>query len=90
MNPAALQSLVPFVLLFVVFYFLLIRPQMTQQKQRKELLSSLKEGDKIRTIGGMYGTIEKIKDDELTVKIAENTKIRMARFGIERIMTEKE
>jgi preprotein translocase subunit YajC len=90
MNPAVLQSLLPFILLFVVFYFLLIRPQMTQQKQRKELLSSLKEGDKIRTIGGMYGTIEKIKDDDLTVKIAENTKIRIARFGIERVMTEKE
>lgn len=90
MDPALLQSLLPFVLLFVVFYFLLIRPQMTQQKQRKELLSSLKEGDKIRTIGGVYGTIEKIKDDDLTVKIAENTKIRMARFGIERILNEKE
>lgn len=90
MNTAVLQSLMPFVLLFVVFYFLLIRPQMTQQKQRKELLGSLKEGDKIRTIGGVYGTIEKIKDDDLTVKIAENTMIRIARFGIERVMTEKE
>ncbi|MBS4031352.1 MAG: preprotein translocase subunit YajC [Clostridiales bacterium] len=90
MNTAVLQSLLPFVLLFVVFYFLLIRPQVTQQKQRKELLSSLKEGDKIRTIGGVYGTIEKIKDEDLIIKIAENTKIRIARFGIERVMTEKE
>lgn len=89
MNPA-IQSLLPFVLLFLVFYLLLIRPQMTQQKQRKELLSSLREGDKIRTICGIYGTIEKIRDDELTVRIADNTRIRLARFGVESVIREKE
>jgi preprotein translocase subunit YajC len=88
--PEQLQQFFPFILLIVIFYFLLIRPQMTQQKKRKALLSSLKEGDKIRTIGGVYGVIEKIKDEELTVKIAENTKIRMARFGIESVIGEKE
>jgi preprotein translocase subunit YajC len=88
--PEQLQQFFPFILLIVIFYFLLIRPQMTQQKKRKELLASLKEGDKIRTIGGVYGVIEKIRDEELTVKIAENTKVRMARFGIESIISEKE
>lgn len=85
-----LQQFFPFILLIIIFYFLLIRPQMNQQKKRKELLASLQEGNKIRTIGGVYGVIEKIKDDELTVKISENTKVRMARFGIESIIREKE
>ncbi len=85
-----LQQFFPFILLIIIFYFLLIRPQMNQQKKRKELLGSLQEGDKIRTIGGVYGVIEKIKDDDLTVKISENTKVRMARFGIESIIREKE
>ncbi len=85
-----IQQFFPFIILIVVFYFLLIRPQMTQQKKRKELLSSLKEGDKIRTIGGLYATIEKIKDDELTVRIAENTRVRLARFGVESIIRDKE
>lgn len=89
MTLETIQGLLPLIVLFVVFYFLLIRPQMTQQKKRKELLSSLQEGDKIRTIGGIYGNIEKIRDDEVTVRIADNTRIRMARFGIETIIKEK-
>ncbi|MDW7650806.1 MAG: preprotein translocase subunit YajC [Bacillota bacterium] len=90
MPPEFLNGILPFILLFVVFYFVLIRPQMQQQKKRKELLESLKEGDKIRTIGGIYGSIEKIKDDDLTVRIADNVRVRMARFGVERVMTDKE
>jgi preprotein translocase subunit YajC len=76
----------PLILLFVLFYFLLIRPQTQQQKKRKALLDSLQEGNKIRTIGGIYGTVEKIKDDELTVRIADNVRIRLARFGVETII----
>lgn len=90
MTLETIQGLLPLIVLFVVFYFLLIRPQMTQQKKRKELLLSLQEGDKVRTIGGIYGNIEKIRDDEITVRIADNTRIRMARFGIETIIKEKE
>jgi len=85
-----LQQFLPFAVLIVIFYFFLIRPQMTQQKKRKELLSSLKEGDKIRTIGGIYGTIEKIRDDEITLRIAENTKVRLARFGVESVTGDKD
>jgi preprotein translocase subunit YajC len=81
-----IQGLLPFLILIVVFYFLLIRPQVQQQKQRKELLASVKEGDKIRTVCGIYGTVEKIRDDDLTVRIAENTKIQLARFGVESIV----
>jgi preprotein translocase subunit YajC len=82
----AIQGLLPFLVLMVVFYFMLIRPQVQQQKQRKELLASVKEGDKIRTVCGIYGTIEKVKEDDLTVRIADNTKIQLARFGVESII----
>lgn len=85
-NPLAL---LPMLLIFVLFYFMLIRPQMAQQKKRTEFLSSLKEGDHIRTICGIYGTIEKINADILTVRIADNVKIKLARFGAERVV-EKE
>lgn len=86
----AIERLLPFLLLMVVFYFMLIRPQVQQQKQRKELLASVKEGDKIRTVCGIYGTIEKVRDDDLTVRIADNTKIQLARFGVESIIKDKE
>lgn len=85
-----LTTFTPFILLIVLFYFMLIRPQMQQQKKRKELLEALKEGNRIRTIGGVYGTIEKIKDEEITVRIADNVRIRMAKFGIESVINNKD
>ncbi|PKM79323.1 MAG: preprotein translocase subunit YajC [Firmicutes bacterium HGW-Firmicutes-13] len=78
-------GLIPLAVFFVIFYFLLIRPQQKQQKARQEMLNDLKKGDTIVTIGGMYGTIKEIKDDELSVKIADNLVIKMARYGVERI-----
>lgn len=81
-----LTGFLPLILLGTLFYFLIIRPQVEQQKKRKELLASVKAGDKIRTISGVYGLIEKIDEDDLTVLIADNVRIRMARFGIEQIL----
>ncbi|NLM51951.1 MAG: preprotein translocase subunit YajC [Firmicutes bacterium] len=83
-----LQLFIPLIVFFAVMYFLVIRPQQQQQKKRKEMLDNLKAGTKIRTIGGFYGTIEKIKDDELTVRLAENVRVRMARFSVESIVEE--
>ena len=81
-----LGMFLPIVIFFGVMYLFVIRPQSQQQKKRKEMLDSLQEGAKIRTIGGFYGTIEKIKDDELTVRIAENCRVKMARFAVESII----
>lgn len=80
-----LVGLLPLVIFFGIFYFLLIRPQQKQQKVRQEMLSNLKKGDKIVTIGGMYGTIKEITDEDLTVKVSENVVIKMARYGVERV-----
>lgn len=85
-----LSGLAPLILMFVLFYFLIVRPQTQQQKKRKELLSSLREGDKIRTISGVYASIKKIEGDELTVKVADNVRIRLARFGVESVIKESE
>lgn len=87
---AELARFFPFILLIVFFYFFLIRPQTQQQKKRKELLQSVKEGDKIRTIGGFYGTVEKIREEDLTVRIADNVRVRLARFAVESIVDSKE
>ena len=73
----------------VVFYFLLIRPQRKQQKTRKTMLENLKVGDRITTIGRMYGTVSKIKDDILTVKVGPNdTELMIDRRGIDSVNEE--
>ena len=81
----ALQ-LVPMILIFVVFYFVLIRPQRKKDKEAKAMLDNLKVGDRICTIGGIYGTIVKIKDDVLTVEVGEQkTQLVFARWAIRNV-----
>ena len=81
----ALQ-LLPMILIFVVFYFVLIRPQRKKDKEAKEMLDNLKVGDRICTIGGIYGTIVKIKDDVLTVEVGEQkTQLVFARWAIRNV-----
>ncbi len=73
----------PLVLLFVIFWFMMIRPQRKKDKQVKEMLNNLKAGDRICTIGGIYGTITGIKDDTVTLSVGrENTTMVVARWGI--------
>lgn len=81
----ALQ-LLPMILIFVVFYFVLIRPQRKKDKEAKAMLDNLKVGDRICTIGGIYGTIVKIKDDVLTVEVGEQkTQLIFARWAIRNV-----
>ena len=80
---AMIISLLPMVLIFVVFYFMLIRPQRKKDKQVKDMLANLKVGDRICTIGGIYGTITSIKDETITIAAGRNdTSITLARWGI--------
>ena len=74
----------PFIIMLGVFYLFLIRPQQKQQKERQGMLSALKKGDKVITVGGIHGEITGIKDDELTLKIADGVQIRVSRSGIAR------
>jgi preprotein translocase subunit YajC len=72
-------SLVPLVLIFVIFYFLLIRPQQKKAKEHKSMIDNLKKGDKIITSGGIYGIIEGVGANTVTVKIGENVKIKLGK-----------
>ena len=77
---------VPMILIFVVFYFLLIRPQRKKDKEAKTMLDNLKVGDRICTIGGIYATIVRIKDDVLTVEVGEQkTQMMIARWAVRNV-----
>ena len=77
---------VPMILIFVVFYFLLIRPQKKKDKKVKEMLAALKNGDRVCTIGGIYGTITSIKDDTIELSVGrDNVKLVFARWAIRNV-----
>lgn len=79
-GPAGLiTSLVPLILIFVIFYFLLIRPQQKRAKEHKNMIDNLKKGDKIITSGGVYGVIEAVGTNTITIKVAENTKVKIGK-----------
>ena len=72
----------PLVLMGLLFYFMLYRPQKKQQKQRSDMLNSLKEGSKVVTIGGIIGEITKIHDDKITLKVAENFEMQFIKSAV--------
>ena len=78
----SLTAIMPFILIFVLFYFLIIRPQTKQNRERKEMLNSVKRGDKVLTTGGIYGRVINVNDDEVTVEIAKGINVQMIRSGI--------
>lgn len=76
------QLLWPIALMFGVLYFLLIRPQQKRQKQRNQMLTALKKGDKVVTIGGLHGTIVEISDDSVVLLVNDATKLTFERSAI--------
>lgn len=74
--------LLPFIVMFGVFYLFLLRPQQAQQKKRRQMLSELRRGDKIVTVAGVHGEITAIQDDIITVRIAESVEVKMNRSGV--------
>jgi preprotein translocase subunit YajC len=72
----------PLILMFVVLYFLLIRPQQKKQKVRNTMLNALKKGDKVVTIGGLHGTIMEITDDIVVLRVNDATKMTFDRSAI--------
>lgn len=79
-NP--IMGLLPLILIFVVFYFLLILPQQRKQKQHRKLLSELHKGDRVTTSSGIRGTIANVKDDTVTLLIADGVKIELEKGHI--------
>lgn len=74
-NP--LLNLVPLVFIFVVFYFLLIRPQKSKEKEQQKLLNGLQKNDEVVTVSGIHGTIINVKDKTITLRIDDSVKIEM-------------
>lgn len=77
-----IQQFLPIIIMFAIFYFLLIRPQQKRTKQRNFMLSALKKGDKVVTIGGMHGTIQEINDQTVTLRIAHNVNVTFDRGAV--------
>lgn len=89
--PAGVGSILPFVLIPVVFYFLLMRPNQQKQKQWQEMLNSLKAGDRVTTTGGIRGYIFAVREDVITIRVApDNVKLEISRSAIASVTTEEE
>lgn len=81
-QPGGIALFLPLILIMVVFYFLMILPQQRRQKKTKEMLRNLKNGDKVITNGGIYGTIVGLEDDAVQLRIADQVKVKVARSAI--------
>ena len=86
---AAFMQFIPLMIIMVIFYFLLIRPQQKQAKERKAMIGALKAGDKVLTNGGIIGAITGVKEDELEVEIAKNVKITIVRSAVAGLLNKK-
>lgn len=84
-----LYTLMPLILLILIMYFLLIRPQKKKERQINEMRSNIKAGDNIITIGGIYGTVSRVKDDSLIIQVgADKTKLEVTRWSISKVVEE--
>lgn len=88
MDQSILPQLMPIVLIFVVFYFLLIRPQQKKMREHREMLSAIRRGDQIVTGGGVLGKVVKVgEDDQVTVEIADEVRIKVIRSTITTVLS---
>jgi preprotein translocase subunit YajC len=79
-NP--LMGLVPFLLVLVIFYMLILRPQQKRQREHKSMLESLEKGDRVLTTGGLYATVLNVKDSVLVATIADGVKVEISRSAV--------
>lgn len=84
--PSMLGSLLPLILIVVVFWFLLIRPQMKRNKEHRQLVSNLSKGDEIVSAGGLLGRITEVDESFVTVELADNVVVRMQRHSIAQVV----
>ncbi len=85
-GPGALAEFIPLILLFVIFYFMLIRPQMKRAKEHKALIEGLQKGDEILTNGGLLGSIQELGDSFVLVEVAKDTQVKVQRASIAAVM----
>lgn len=89
-QPNFLVSILPILIIFAIIYFLMIRPQTKRQKDKQKMIDALKKGDSVVTAGGIYGTIEGIREKEgqIILKIAKDVKINVSRGSISKVVGE--
>jgi len=83
---AGLMSFLPIILMFVLLYFLMIRPQMKRAKEQKTMIDALQKGDEVITAGGVLGRIAKVSDAYVTVEIAANTEVSLQRSAVQTLL----
>ena len=87
-GPGPLVQFFPLILIFIVFYFLLIRPQQQKAKAHRNMLGELKRNDEVVTVGGLYGRIMEIGEKVVTLELAQNVRVRIERAKIETLAEE--
>ena len=91
MNTQGFAQFIPLILIFIIFYFFLIRPQQKRVKDHKTMVENLKRGDEVITSGGIIGTIERVmEDDRIEVSLADNVKVQIIRSTITSLLKKEE
>ena len=85
-QPGGLMSFLPLIIIFVIFYFLLIRPQMKRAKEHKKLVAELGNGDEVVTNGGILGRITNVGESFITVELTDNVQVKVQRHAISNVM----
>ena len=88
MSGSGIAQFVPLILIFVIFYFFLIRPQQKKLKEHKSMVAALKRGDEVITSGGIVGIIERVhEDDKIDLSISENVTVKVVKSTIQNLLT---
>jgi preprotein translocase subunit YajC len=85
-----LGMMIPMLIIFAIFYFMLIRPQQRREKERQKMVSETKSGDRVLFGGGILGTVVNVKDTTFIVKIADNVKVEVLRGAVSRVLDKGE
>ena len=89
-HPGLLMGILPWLLIFVIFYILMIRPQQRRVKEHQAAIAAVKKGDEVITGGGIRGAVTKVSDDEAEVEIAQGVKIRVVKSTISQVLTQRQ
>ncbi|MDO5641821.1 MAG: preprotein translocase subunit YajC [Paracoccus sp. (in: a-proteobacteria)] len=84
---SAFAQFIPLILIFVIMYFLILRPQQKRMKDHRAMVAALKRGDHVITQGGLIGKVTDVKDDEVSVEIAQGVKVRVVRSTISQVLS---
>ena len=84
-----LTGLMPLILIFAIFYFVMIRPEGKKRREREALLKTIKKGDKVMTTGGMYATVANVQEDVVTLQAGDNVRLRFTRQAIQNLIQDE-